>query len=753
MIKCSKCGFEIVGALPICPSCGQDLKLSETSRSPEFPKSQNTSPSLSTRRVGDPNTLTSQPPQKQVLVPINGQKPKVLMPEKVTKVVSDQLLVASKEVTPSTPTPSVFAQAQAKISPAPPLMPPQPILPPKPTPPPPAVTPLSPEETFIPPKPKLGRKILVFILAFLLVGAIALFALDEFAPGTLPFRLYDLFAPAPSFAQLLPQDSAVYAEVKLDGSDSYKKLQEILKKFPQFPQAQVDKAVGTSFYGLSLEKDILPAVEPKILGAIFSLKSGEQDAVLAVQIRDQNKVDAAIKKATSKETQKNVVEKNYKGSKIFIIEDAQKTLPTVYLFNIRSLWMIASSQKAAEKILDIRETHKLSNLWFGGAAANLSKNVLFGKIKAKADAEKNSLAFAYLSGARAQEAEAPSDILALPFLLFSADEAVGFSFGARDEGLVLRTYLVSQGKEVKFPEFKVSDSYLMEMPEKLRGSAYSFYWESTNFAEVLAHLLGGDAEVKQNFYKALDDTFGIDTEKEFVPLLTKNYNLFLSSLPSAAPDVGAIFKVTDIFQAKSLLEKITGISVKTGGQITTVTVSPTISATPTETPQGSAKLVFRSAVYRDVTILTASDPSWGGMSLSIALADDNLIVTSTQRLTRDLVSQFNNPSEKTLKDVLEIAAQLKIHPTSVSAFLFASPNDFYRVFNGYLGDGFSGLSADTKTVLEGFLKTLSSLGMSTVVTNQESDTFILQMVTELPVDEKTKAEDALGKLLEGFKLP
>jgi len=476
--------------------------------------------------------------------------------------------------------------------------------------------------------------------------------------------------------------------------------------------------------------------------AVLSLKPNEEDLAIALPVKDKNKATALYDKLAKKAEGKKVATKNFRGSRIDIIEDEKGTFPRFYLFSVGDLWIAASSQRAAESIIKIRGEQTLFKLWFG-QVHNLSKNSLFAKITTKVSAEKN-LGFAFISGLKAMEAEPQSEILALPFLVISADSALGWEFLAQQDGLALKTFLVSAGNEVKLPQYKLSESYLAKMPAKLRGRDYAFYFESSNFKEILDSFLGGDENknLKKSIYGPIDETLGISTELELLPLLDKKFVLFLSSFPSATPDFGAIFKVNDIFRAKDLLQKIAGVEVKTGGEIVTPGIIPTV----TETPRGSAKIIFKSTIVSDVSVLTAKDPAWGGLSLSLALADDELVISSSQRVTRDLVKQLRDPSNEILKDSNKVKEMLKNHPDSFSALMFSSPVDVYNVSNAFLGDFSSALTEDQRLVVEGFLKTFSLLSASVAVLAEESDGVFFLQVSELPEADKKKVEDALLRL-------
>jgi hypothetical protein len=702
---CKKCGSQFSDALPVCPNCGEHFGvahgiLMQQGEGGSFAGSD----SLQSKNLV-PQTPTPEPGR-----PLPKQFPKFEPVEEKPKVYATE-----KTITP-----------KPAVKPAEPELPkelPKPVeLPKKQTVP------------FVPPKKNylLGIIIGAIILFFFLGGGV--WALDELAPGFLPFRLYDFVAGNQKITDFLPDQTAGLLALKV-GGDS-KQIEKISKNLAKLPGGQsVEGGIADflrakeieEYLGISFKNDIQPALGSEIYFALFSFKTGpENDLVFALQLKDETKLMAALSKIQQKESTKIVQQEKF-GVKYWIVDLTQggrtgQIIGKTYQFKIGDFWFVTTNEHNLIEILRVRNNQKISKMFFGGMP-RLSTNLLYKKSWDFYGLQ-DWLAFAFLSGEKLLEANIPQfggldRMIELP----TKNSALSVSLSAEDAGLRFSyRYFSKESKDLNGPKLFEPEAQLAKLfPQKFQNGPVVFYYEAASLSNEIKNLEKTLGKSK-DFYKDLNEKLGIDVEAELLDQFTGGW-AGIASVPEnrVNPEVGIIAQISDAEKMNALLEKI----------------------------KANSKYRWRKTKNNGIIIYYTKPPEFEGWSLALAAREDKLYLASSIKGVKELLN-FPSSGQDSLANEATFKSQYQKTERKIHSGFYVLPSGLYALIKLYFG---ANLSTDADLVLAAYAKALSAFNLVNFSEKDRAGADSFLTIGEIPAEEKAKAEEALSRILVGVSPP
>jgi Protein of unknown function (DUF3352) len=332
-------------------------------------------------------------------------------------------------------------------------------------------------------------------------------------------------------ATVIPASAVAYVSLNTDlGSDQWKKVDALSKKFPGRAKAIADLEQQLTKQGVDFKKDVKPALGPEIDVAWLDFADGGQNAVAVTQPKDDAKFAALVKK-----------------------NNADSSNQQLYTEKVGDWTAISDSQAKLDRLKSAQNGAKLADdSSFKDAVSDLPDEALV-KVYVNGGAVHQAV----------QQGIAPtvpqSGVLGsvIPNLGWLSASAV-----AASNGVGLQAGFKSSGMKTK--------SYKSALVDRLPAGALvdlSFNNLSSNLRRVLnqAGLRAQAAQVEQ--------ALGI-SESDLLKLLSNEGALAL--YPAARgehyPSVELLLKVTDEAKARKLLNRLSALAPMAGATVKPVTI-------------------------------------------------------------------------------------------------------------------------------------------------------------------------------------
>ena len=439
------------------------------------------------------------------------------------------------------------------------------------------------------------------LLKFIAIGALVLIA-------GISFYFYGKIAKVDPIS-LLPQETGFYLRIKINPEDrQIKNLKGLLAKFPNYDLV---------FQTLNQEFEELKKENPPFKNFDFSIADEiiyaytvpleetmtEQGFVAILSNPDLVKILELAKdiEASINENENWKIEKQtYKGRIIFKIvpvgEPDYEALPEALRIELAAVFtnghiVLAPDIDNLKKIIDIADSQKITSAFAKDKIANINTNPLHSKFNKYFSKDYLALFYSQFNWSDifqiAQNAEMLADTipgldssfinalkagLNLPFL--NKQQAEDFTkigvagiISAGEQEITSEAYYFDLGEDpLLLPEFSMQDSLSQFIPLEIQGREIFFYREERDLksmieqSQKISNLIYGaqDFEDIEDFSSSLKELIGIDLEQDILPLLTKNYAVFLSTQPTGEeiPRLGFIFEVDNENKVKENLLKI-----------------------------------------------------------------------------------------------------------------------------------------------------------------------------------------------------
>jgi len=712
---CTNCGSQFSDFMPVCPKCGRSLAGKDFGVRSSGIIYQNQPAGGGAGEAPGPAKLLPQTPTPEPSRPLPKPFVPIELPEEKPKIYP-----------PVSPPPKVLIAEK----PTPSAMP----LPKRPSEKPMPVVPKVPAPAEAKPQPFVPRKRnwllagLIFASIFLIFVIGGIWALDEFVPGFLPIRLYDLIVTNQRVTDFLPPNTAGFYSVKVSGeARQVKQASSHLSKLPG--GSKIEEGLADilrskdleDFLGISFKDDVLPALAEEIYLANFSFKVGpEADLVLAVEIKDSTKFFSAISKMQQKAGAK-ITEQEKLGVKYYLVDisSAGRTgqiLGTTYQFQLGNYWFVSTNQRNAEEIFRVRNSQKLSSLIFG-KALGLSSNPRFGEVWKFFEAQEK-IALAYLSGQRLFEAGIPQfGGLDRMLELATENSALGVALSAEESGFrIAYRYFSGDGKKLTASNFDPASNLAKYVPQSLLGGPIIAYYEAGALSKEIENLEKSFKNISE-LYQTIDEWLGVNFKNEFLPLVGGGWAAFAAVPESAAnPELGAVIQLSDPAKTDELLEKI----------------------------RQNSKAKWRKAKGNGMTIYFAKPPEFQGMAVAAAVVGDRLLLCSSLRGIRELIG-FETKGLAPLSEDEAFKSSFAKTERKVHAGTYISPTGVYALLKLYLGRY---LSADADVILSAFAKTIKTIDYVNFAEDSRAGGESFWLIEELPAEEKQKADEAFERIIK-----
>jgi hypothetical protein len=329
-------------------------------------------------------------------------------------------------------------------------------------------------------------------------------------------------------ATVIPENAVAYISVNTDlGSDQWKKVDALSKKFPGRAKAIASFEQELAKQNLDFQKDVKPALGPEVDFAWLDFADGGKNVVAVMQPKDEGKLDALVAKANKSDPKSKV-----------------------YTEKVGDWTALAQSQATLDRLKSAQNGTKLSeDASFKDAVADLPDE---------------ALVTVYVNGASIRQAVqqglAPS--VRQSGLLGAAIPNLGWlsaSASAASNGVGFQAGVKSSSMQAK--------SYKSELVDRLPAGALvdlSFNNLASNLRRVLGQT-GLKAQAAQ-----VEQALGI-SENDLLKLLSNEgaIAVYPAARGERYPSVELLLKVTDRAKARKLLDRLSKLAPMAG-----VTVKP-----------------------------------------------------------------------------------------------------------------------------------------------------------------------------------
>ena len=335
-------------------------------------------------------------------------------------------------------------------------------------------------------------------------------------------------------ATVVPASAVVYLSVNSDlGSDQWKKVDALSKKFPGRAKALADFRKELAKQSLDFQKDVKPALGPEIDVAWLDFADGGKNMVFLTQPKDEAKFDALVAKANSSDPKDKA-----------------------YTTKVGDWTALAESQATLDRLKSAQNGSKLADdSSFKDAVADLPDEALV-KVYVNGGAVRQA----------AQQGLAPSvpqsGLLgkAIPNL-----EWLSASASAASNGVGFQAGVKSSGTKTK--------SYKSELVDRLPAGALldlSF----NNLSSSLRRVMNQFGSSFQSQKAQLEQVLGI-TENDLLKLLSNEGALavYPNARGERYPSVELLLKVTDEAKARKLLARLSALAPMAGATVKRVTIA------------------------------------------------------------------------------------------------------------------------------------------------------------------------------------
>jgi Protein of unknown function (DUF3352) len=332
-------------------------------------------------------------------------------------------------------------------------------------------------------------------------------------------------------ATVVPASAVAYVSVNSDlGSDQWKKLDALSKKFPGRAKAIASFKQDLAKDGIDFQKDVKPALGPEIDLAWLDFADGGQNVVAVTQPKDDAKLAALV-------TKNNSDSSNHK----------------LYTEKVGDWTAIAQSQATLDRLKSAQNGSKLADdSSFEDAVAALPDEAL---VKA------------YVNGGAVRQAvqQGIAPTVRQSGLLGKAIPNLGWlsaSASAASNGVGFQAGVKSSGTKTK--------SYKSELVDRLPAGALadlSFNNLSSNLRRILSQA-GLKAQAAQ-----VEQALGI-SENDLLKLLSNEGALavYPSARGERYPSVELLLKVNDQAKARKLLARLSALAPMAGATVKPVTI-------------------------------------------------------------------------------------------------------------------------------------------------------------------------------------
>jgi hypothetical protein len=332
-------------------------------------------------------------------------------------------------------------------------------------------------------------------------------------------------------ATVVPASAVAYLSVNTDlGSDQWKKVDALSKKFPGRAKALADFEQQLAKKGIDFNKDVKPALGPEVDVAWLDLADGGQNAVAVTQPKDDAKFAALVKK-------NNADSSNHK----------------LYTEKVGDWEALAESQATLDRLKSAQNGAKLADdSSFKDAVADLPDEAL---VKA------------YVNGASIRQAVQQGLAPSVPQsgVLGKAIPNLGWlsaSASAASNGVGFQAGVKSSSTKTK--------SYKSELVDRLPSGALadlSFNNLASSLRQVLSQsgLKGQAAQVEQ--------ALGI-SESDLLKLFSNEGALavYPTARGERYPSVELLLKVNDEAKARKLLARLSALAPMAGATVKPVKI-------------------------------------------------------------------------------------------------------------------------------------------------------------------------------------
>jgi hypothetical protein len=332
-------------------------------------------------------------------------------------------------------------------------------------------------------------------------------------------------------ATVVPASAVAYLSVNTDlGSDQWKKVDALSKKFPGRAKALADFEQQLAKQGIDFKKDVKPALGPEVDVAWLDFADGGQNAVAVTQPKDDAKFAALVKK-------NNADSSNHK----------------LYTEKVGDWTALAQSQATLDRLKSAQNGAKLADdSSFKDAVADLPDEALV-----KAYVNGGAVRQAVQQGLAPSVGQSGLLGKAIPNLRWLSASA-----SAASNGVGFQAGVKSSNAKTK--------SYKSELVDRLPAGALadlSFNNIASNLRQVL-NQSGLKAQAAQ-----VEQALGI-SENDLLKLLSNEGALavYPSARGQRYPSVELLLKVNDEAKARKLLARLSALAPMAGATVKPVTI-------------------------------------------------------------------------------------------------------------------------------------------------------------------------------------
>ena len=332
-------------------------------------------------------------------------------------------------------------------------------------------------------------------------------------------------------ASVVPASAAAYVSVNTDlGSDQWKKLDALSKKFPGRAKAIASFEEDLTKDGIDFQKDVRPALGPEVDFAWLDFADNGQNVVAVMQPKDEAKLAALLKK-----------------------NNADTSNKKLYTEKVGDWTAFAQSQAALDRLKSAQNGSKLADdSSFEDAVAELSDEAIV-KVYVNGGAARQAVqqGIAPTGPQSGLLGTAIPDFGWLSASATAASNGVGFQAGFKSSST----------------KTKSSKSQLLDRLPAGALADISF----NNFASILRRVLsqpGVRAQAAQ-----IEQALGI-SESDLLKLLSNEGALavYPSARGETYPSIELLVKVNDEAKARKLLNRLSALAPMAGAKVKRVTI-------------------------------------------------------------------------------------------------------------------------------------------------------------------------------------
>jgi hypothetical protein len=332
-------------------------------------------------------------------------------------------------------------------------------------------------------------------------------------------------------ATVVPASAVAYVSVNTDfGSDQWKKVDALSKKFPGRAKALADFEQSLAKKNLDFEKDVKPALGPEVDVAWLDFADGGQNAVAVTQPADDAKLAALVQKNNADSSSKKLYTE--KVGDWTAISDSQATLGR--LKSAQNGTKLADDSSFKDAVADLPDEALVKVYVNGGAVRQAAQQGIAPTVRQSGLLGKVIPNLGWLSA----------------------------SASAESNGVGLQAGVKSSNQKTK--------SYESELVDRLPAGALvdlSFNNLASNLRRVL-NQTGFRAQAAQ-----LEQVLGI-SENDLLKLLSNEGALavYPSARGESYPSVELLLKVNDQAKARKLLARLSALAPMAGVTVKPVTI-------------------------------------------------------------------------------------------------------------------------------------------------------------------------------------